>query len=170
MKKVLMFVLCVSVLFSIMIPVISEETTLTREEIPLLSDTEGTTQWLHEKGILKGTGEGFELGREVTRAEALAFIERTYRLEEIVPENPHPFTDMTGHWAETTVHRFYENGFVNGTTETTYTPNRTVSGKEFTKIFLSVLGYDDITIENAYEKGVEAIPKKSPDFRWKFQS
>ena len=156
MKKVMMFVLCVSVLLSVMIPAGSEGNVLTREEIPLLSDTEGTVQWFYEKGILKGTGEGFELDREVTRAEALAFIERTYRLEETVPANPHPFTDMTGHWAENTVHRFYENGYISGTTETTYTPDRTVSGKELTKIFLSVLGYEDITIENAYEKGTEA--------------
>ncbi len=156
MKKVLMFVLIVSMVISVMMPVGSAENTLTREDIPMLTDTDGTVQWFYRHGILKGTGEGFELNREVTRAEALAFIERTYRLEETVPVSPHPFTDMTEHWAENTVHRFYENGFVAGTTETTYTPDRTVSGKEFTKIFLSVLGYADITIDNAYEKGTEA--------------
>jgi len=156
MKKVLMFVLAVSMLFSMMLPVRCEDAETPRGAIPMLEDTDGTVQWFYNHGILKGTGDGFELAREVTRAEALAFIERTYGLAEAIPEGTQPFTDMAGHWAEETVHRFYENGYVNGTTETTYTPDRTVSGKEFTKIFLSVLGYKDITIENAYEKGTEA--------------
>ncbi len=156
MKKVMFFVLAAVIAISAMLPVLADERGLTREDIPLYSDTDGTVQWFYRHGILKGTGDGFDLSRNVTRAEALAFIERTYRMDTEKPENPHPFTDIAGHWAEETVHRFYKNGFVSGTSEDTYTPDRTVSGAEFTKIFLSVLGYEDITIENAYKNGTEA--------------
>ncbi len=120
MKKVMFFVLAAVIAISAMLPVLADERGLTREDIPLYSDTDGTVQWFYRHGILKGTGDGFDLSRNVTRAEALAFIERTYRMDTEKPENPHPFTDIAGHWAEETVHRFYKNGFVSGTSEDTY--------------------------------------------------
>ena len=125
---------------------------LPREEIPIDTGAEGMARL----GILKGTEEGYELEREVTRAEALTFIWRTTGVAFTDIGADLPFEDVRGHWAQDTILKFYINGFINGTSETTFEPQRTVTGKEFVKILLSVMGYEGVTIENAFEKAGES--------------
>ena len=148
MKKVLSLILILIILLPLF-AVTAEENMLSREDIPLYNGG-----GLDRIGILKGTEKGFELEREVTRAEALVFISRTLAMEEGGAKQS-PFTDVKGHWAEKTVDLFYEKGFIDGVSETLYAPYRTVTGREFIKILLSAMGYSDITLENALEKGRE---------------
>lgn len=122
---------------------------LPREEIPIDTGAEAMVAL----GILKGTDNGYELEREVTRAEALTFIWRTTGIAFTDIGAEIPFKDVKGHWAEDTILKFYINGFINGTSESTFEPQRTVTGKEFAKILLTVMGYEGVTIENAYEMG-----------------
>ncbi len=65
------------------------------------------------------------------------------------------FDDMYDHWAYKEVTAAKKMGLVNGTTDTTFEPDRAVTGKEFTKMMLSLLGYKNVTIENAYQLGEE---------------
>ena len=148
MKKILAFVLILLLTtMAFATPVI-----LPQEEIPLLSESSTEVVGLHKLGILLGTGSGFELDRSVTRAEAVVFLMRMHPQVTGSLGMPSPeFDDMTGHWAYKEVTAAKKMGLVNGTSATTFTPDRTVSGREFAKMTLSLLGYQNITIENAYE-------------------
>ncbi len=128
---------------------VAEERVLAREDIPVY-DGGG----LDRLGILVGTEKGFELEKPVTRAEAVVFIMRTLKVE---PEGIllNPFEDIINHWAEELIADFYNKGFINGTSENTFSPERTVTGREFLKMLLSAMGYEGITLENALEKGKE---------------
>ena len=130
----------------------AEMTDLAREDIPK-AQTEA--DGLYKLGILKGTGNGLELDREVTRAEALTLIWRTTGavFESGCYVKP-SFDDIEGHWACGTIEMFYHAGYINGTSDTTFEPDRTVTGREFVKILLTVIGYDGVTIENAYDNGI----------------
>ena len=149
MKKIFALFMAVLMMFTAFYAIAEEKNVLSREEIPLYSGG-----GLDRLGVLKGTEKGFELEREVTRAEALAFISRTLAMNEENAKQS-PFTDVKGHWAEKTVDLFYEKGFVDGVSETLYAPDRSVTGQEFIKILLSSMGYENITLENALEKGTE---------------
>ncbi|MDO5479771.1 MAG: serpin family protein, partial [Clostridia bacterium] len=149
MKKTLALIMALVMVFPMLSITAEEKNMLSREEIPLYNGG-----GLDRIGILKGTEKGFELEREVTRAEALTFIMRALAMDE-EGAKASPFTDVKGHWAEKTVDLFYEKGFVNGISETLYAPDRTVTGQEFTKILLSAMGYSGISLENALEKGDE---------------
>lgn len=111
---------------------------------------------LVELDILKGTDKGLELTRKITRAEAVTLIHRVSgaAIEDIAYETP-PFDDMKGHWAQGIVEAYHRYGYVDGTGAGTFTPDRTVTGREFVKMLLAVMGYDGITLENAYDRGVD---------------
>lgn len=130
------------------------ETMLGREEIPL-AETEAAG--LQRLGMLLGTEKGLELEREVTRAEAVVMISRTAGLifDDIGYLTP-AFSDIDGHWAEDMIEKFYHAGYINGVSETRFEPDRTVTGKEFAKILLTVLGYEITDLKQAYEKGRES--------------
>ena len=149
MKKIFALFLAVLMMLTAFYAMAEEKNMLSREEIPLYNGG-----GLDRLGVLKGTEKGFELEREVTRAEALTFISRTLAMDEEVAKQS-PFTDVKGYWAEKTVDLFYEKGFVDGVSETLYAPERSVTGQEFMKILLSSMGYENITLENALEKGTE---------------
>lgn len=103
-------------------------------------------------GVLEGTDEGYELERNVTRAEALVFISRLTGLNGA--GNNTPFEDVKGHWAEAVIAAFYAAGYIDGTSETGFEPDRAVMAKEFMKILLSASGESGVTLENAYERAV----------------
>ncbi len=126
-------------------------TDIPRSEIP---SAESIAQRLNRIGIMLGTENGFELERSVTRAEALTLIWRTSGLAFTDIGISNPFADVsTEHWAYDTILKFYHAGYIHGTSETTFEPERTVTGREFAKIMLSCMGYEDVTIENAYDIG-----------------
>ena len=130
---------------------------LSRDEIPVMQEGDATAQGLVKLGILKGTGDGLELDRNITRAEAVALIFRIHYENTGAIGMPSPeFTDLDGHWAYKEVTAAKKMGIVEGVGGGLFEPDRIVTGREFTKMLLSVLGYTDITIDNAYDKGKEA--------------
>ena len=152
MKKFLTLMLILLLVFT----AVAAPTILPQEEIPTLFEDSAEASGLHKLGILLGTGNGFELERSVTRAEAVVLLFRMHPEITGSVGMPSPeFDDMTGHWAYKEVTVAKKIGLVDGTSETTFTPDRTVSGREFTKMMLSLLGYKNITIENAYQLGEE---------------
>lgn len=158
MKKLFVWLMTATLLLSVFAPCLAVEQRLSREEIPLLREDSAEAAGLKRLGILKGTENGLELGRNVTRAEAVVLIQRTagIDLEKISFDfDAPPFRDISGHWAEEMILAFYGMGYIDGTSETTFEPDRNVTGQEFVKILLTVMGYDGVTLENAYEKGKE---------------
>lgn len=147
----LSLLLILNVIFT---PAWAEERILTRDQIPQLGEENAVVQAMQKLGFLRGTENGLELERDVTRAETVAFISRLYPGDiSPVSDSKTIFADMKNHWANAEVNLAASLGWVHGTQEGFFEPERTVTGKEFVKILLSALGYSDMTIENAYETG-----------------
>ena len=150
MKKILLVV----IVLVLSLTVCSSAKILPPEEIPILTDDSAEASGLNTLGILKGRGDGLFLDYPLTRAEAVVLILRLF------PDTPNSlglpspeFSDMDGHWAYKEVTAAKKMGLVDGTSSDKFTPDRNVSGKEFTKMLLSLLGYEDVTIENAFDLG-----------------
>lgn len=157
MKKVIVCILVGILVLTTALPVFSQEMMLTREEIPVMRADDVMADGLVKLDIFRGTGNGLELSRKITRAEATALL---YRLHPDVTWTlglPKPvFSDLDGHWAYKEVTYAKNIGIVEGVGDGKFEPDRTVTGKEFTKMLLSMLGYDEVTMENAYDLGVDA--------------
>ena len=158
MKKMLTCILVGVLALTMSVPVFSAETILPRESIPVLLDNSAEASGLKELGILKGTGDGLELNRYITRAEAVVLL---YRLHPEVTWTttglPSPeFSDLYGHWAYKEVTYAKKLGLVEGVGDGKFEPDRIVTGKEFTKMLLSLMGYENVTINSAYDLGNES--------------
>lgn len=117
---------------------------------------EGSAQRLGQLGLFYGTGSGYALDEAVTRAQAVVMTLRMMGEDMETAGDSNPFADMEGHWAQAAVAHAYALDYVNGTGTDTFEPERGVTGREFVKMLLSAMGYEGVTIDNAYDKGVEA--------------
>lgn len=95
-------------------------------------DTEAQAQMLCDLGLFRGTENGFELDKPMTRAEASAMLTRLLGAEQTVltGEWTHPFTDVPS-WADKYVGWLYENGLTKGTSTTTYGAEENVTCKQY---------------------------------------
>ena len=110
---------------------------------------------LNEQGILLGTEEGLELEREVSRAEAVALIQRTTAAPKMVYSSAFDDVPET-HWAYQNISWATETGVVNGVGDNKFEPDRTVTGKELAMMLLNAQGETvefDKAFETASEKG-----------------
>lgn len=149
MKKILVLLMCLTAAFTV---VHSEERIMSLSEVPLADCEED----LARLGIVAGRPEGFALEENLTRAEAVTLAERTIRPKYLNGANDgFKFTDIHGHWAESTIARMKFSGMVSGINKNEFAPERNVTGAEFTVILLRSMGYKDATTENALEKGKE---------------
>lgn len=119
---------------------------------------------LKNLNVMLGMPDGqLKLDRNVTRAEALTLIERmTAPCFSKAGDVSLPFEDMKDHWAKSTALRFYANGLVKGTSAFAFTPDRPVTGKEFTAILLRAMGYQDAEPAQILETAVLANLDKIP--------
>ncbi len=69
----------------------------------------------------------------------------------------HPFTDMSGHWAESEIEKAYGFGFVNGDGDGTFRPDDSVSRAEFVKMIAALL---------AGKMGGEVPDELGSDIHW----
>ena len=156
MKKVISLLVLVAVVLGMGITTVSSERMIPLE-IPVMSEEDATAQGLVKLGILKGTGESLELDRNITRAEAVALIFRIHHENIGAIGMPSPeFTDLDNHWAYKEVTAAKKMGIVEGVGGGLFEPDRIVTGREFTKMLLSAIGYKDITIENVYDMALSA--------------
>ena len=84
-------------------------------------DTEAQAQMLCDLGLFRGTENGFELEKPMTRAEAAAMLTRLLRAEQeaLTTEREHPFTDVPD-WADKYVGWLFRNGLTKGVSEARY--------------------------------------------------
>lgn len=98
--------------------------------------------YLFELGLLKGTTNGYELTKELNRAEASVMIVRLMGEEEnaLTQALNHPFTDVP-EWASPYIGYLYQEGVAFGISPTYYGSKDMVSAKQFMTFMLRVLGY-----------------------------
>ena len=99
---------------------------------------------LSDLGLFRGTGDGYELDRAPTRAEAGVMLVRLLGAEEEAQalEYTAPYTDLEG-WEAPYVQYLYDNGLTNGTSATTFEPEGQCSAQMYTTFLLRALGYSD---------------------------
>lgn len=105
-------------------------------------DVEAQAQMLKELGLFKGTGEGFELEKPMTRAEAAIMLTRLLgaEAEAKAENNSHPFQDVP-EWASPYVGWLYQNGLAKGMSGTAYGSKRNVTCRQFC-LFLTRATYN----------------------------
>ena len=118
----------------------------------LVYDSTVIADFLCKYGVFLGSDKGYELDKNITRAEAVTLI---IRLSGITPENAKMvFSDVPDyHWAYNYINYAKNQGIINGINENEFAPDREVTGVEFMKISLSMLGYRELTIDNTLETG-----------------
>lgn len=114
--------------------------------------------------ILKGDGTDYNLGGQLRRSEAAAFIVRMMGKEEHVSQNKAqyvqtPFSDVPeDKWYAHYVGFCWKNGIIGGFSDGTYRPDDFVSEKAFLKLVLGAMGYKqnvDFTWDQVYQKAYE---------------
>ena len=114
---------------------------------------------LSDLGLFQGTGNGYQLDRAPTRAEAATMLVRLLGAEAEAEELDYsaPFTDLDD-WQKPYVQYLYDNGLTTGATATTFEPEDTCSAQMYTTFLLRALGYsdaagDDFTYTGAVDFG-----------------
>jgi len=109
------------------------------------NDPNAQAEMLKELGLFLGTEKGFELERNMTRAEAAVMLVRFLGAEDKVLDGTwkHPFTDVPL-WADKYVGWLYQSGLTKGVTKTKYGAMQNTTLEQYA-IFLSraVAGNDN---------------------------
>lgn len=118
---------------------------------------ENSVNELKKYDILKGDPDGkMRLEDCITRAEAIAFIIRANaEMNEIAQKETFniKFEDVENHWAVREISFAHQNGLIDGTSETTFEPERNVSNAEFIKMLVTLLGYEPKAEIMGYPQG-----------------
>jgi len=127
-------------------PVDSEEPLVDIDKEIIPEDRDDISDRLKELKLFIGTTTGYQLDSPLTRAQAATILvrllgEEASVLQEDYPDNP--FSDVPdSHWAKNHILYCFENGITNGTSATTFEPERTISSEEFLALVLRLMGYE----------------------------
>ena len=95
-------------------------------------------QWMVDEGITTGTSDTcFSPELPVTRAMAAAFL---WRMEGEPAAAAHPFDDVTKDWQQGPVSWMFAEGITNGTTDTTFSPDDTLTRGQFAALLWRMEG------------------------------
>lgn len=99
---------------------------------------------LYHVELFRGTNNGYQLGRELTRAEGVTLLVRMLGQEDAAMNKTYdlPFTDVDD-WAIPYVGYAYENGITNGVSDTQFGSQKTMTDYMFITLTLRALGYSD---------------------------
>ena len=103
---------------------------------------------LNKLGLFQGTGNGYELEKSLTRAEAVTMIVRLLGEEEntIQTKLSHPFVDVP-EWASPYVGYAFAHNITKGVSETQFDSNSKVTLQQFLTFVLRILEYKDGNVD-----------------------
>ena len=103
---------------------------------------------LNKLGLFQGTGNGYELEKSLTRAEAVTMIVRLLGEEKNAMQTKfeHPFTDVP-EWANPYVGYAFTNNITKGVSETEFDSNSKVTLQQFLTFVLRILEYKDGNVD-----------------------
>jgi len=146
-KKVLALVLAVATLLSF--ATIASAATSADYKDAAAIEKNGQTEAvdvLSYIGVLAGyPDKNFKADNEITRAEAakiIAMFDNGSTDISSLYTSANPFTDVKGNWAESYVAYGYKAGIIAGVGKLLFAPNAKLTGVQFLKMVLVVLGYD----------------------------
>ena len=142
-KKVLALVLAIATILSF--ATIASPATADFNDAQAVTHTEAVDV-LSAIGVLNGYKDGeYKPNRVITRAEAAKIIAMFDNGDTDIKElyAPVNFTDVkAGHWAESFISYCYHTGIIAGVGNNKYAPDADVTGVQFLKMVLVVLGFD----------------------------
>ncbi|WP_438497089.1 cyclophilin-like fold protein [Paenibacillus sp. IHBB 3054] len=109
---------------------------------------------LHSLGLFQGTNNGYELDRQVTRAQAAVMLVRLLGAENQARNGnySHPFTDVPS-WAEDAIAYMYSSNFTQGASHDKFNPGGLCSLQMYTTFVMRALGYGN---EFSYQSAIVA--------------
>lgn len=129
------------------------------------SDQDEQLRILQDLKILRGTGDGLELDKELTRAEGaviyLRLLGEEYPSSQFSKENEDYVTGFTDipDWALQDINYLHMSNLVNGLDNETFGANNPMTAEQFTTLILRGLGYKDsegeFTWNQSLDKAVE---------------
>ncbi len=122
-----------------------------------LADNTKYADTLYSFGLFKGTDNGYELEKTLTREESATILVRLLGEESNLKASNYTavFNDVTKErWSFPYVMFCYKNEITKGTSSDTFSPSSAVTARQFTALVLRLMGYADIEPENALEESV----------------
>lgn len=123
---------------------------------------------LNTLGFFNGTGNGYELSRTPTRAEALVMLIRLLgkEREALSEKNDHPFTDAG--WADAYIGYAYKKNLVKGMSATEFGTALPMTEKQFATLLMRAIGYSDdvggqFTYDGAYGFALHKLALEADD-------
>ena len=103
---------------------------------------------LNKLGLFQGTGNGYELEKSLTRAEAVTMIVRLLGEEKnaVQTKLEHPFTDVP-EWANPYGGYAFAHNITKGISETEFDSNSKVTLQQFLTFVLRILEYKDGNVD-----------------------
>ena len=147
-KKVLALVLAVATLLSFATIAGAYTTSADYKDASTIASDKYTeaVDVLSAIGVLNGYGDGtFKPEQTITRAEAakiIAMFDNGSTDISSLYTSANPFTDCKGLWAESYIAYGYKTGIIGGVGNNKFAPSANVTGIQYLKMVLVVLGYD----------------------------
>lgn len=139
------------------------QASLARRGLPLLSErymtldfkdndtltqsAKSEAQVLKSLGILSGTLDGYmKVNAPIKRSEAAKIVDVTNSKVLHIPfiRSPKIFQDTKGHWAENSISTVYQITLINGTSESTFSPDDSLTIEQTLQILENEVGYSGI--------------------------
>jgi lysophospholipase L1-like esterase len=132
--------------------------------LPVLAATDeaaAAADALNALGLFRGTGEGYELDRAPTRAEALVMLTRLLGREEeaLAFEGDCPLSDVAGRWMAPYVAWAYAHGITKGVSDAAFDPDGIASANMYATFMLRALEYAEDLGHFRYKTAVYAAAR-----------
>jgi Tol biopolymer transport system component len=96
---------------------------------------------LYDQGITGGYPNGtYRPDNLVTRAEMAVFLLNALSVSPPAIDSSHPFSDVSGHWAEIFIEELYDQGITGGYPDGTYRPENRVTRAEMAVFLVNAFG------------------------------
>ncbi len=123
---------------------------------------------LYDFGLFKGTDNGYELEKSLTREESATILVRLLGEEDKVDADDFEkvFVDVDkNRWSYAYVMYCYENDITKGTGADTFSPDVQIDANQFITLMMRLLGYSDVEPDTALQKSVEykLLPQEKID-------
>jgi len=125
-------------------------------------DAEATADGLNALGLFQGTGEGYELDRAPTQAEALVLLIRLLgsESEACLFTGECPVEEASGRWMAPYVGWAYKSGAIDTIDRDTFDPDSPASAKMYAAFVLRALGFREDQGDFSYDDALAAAAEK----------
>lgn len=152
---------------------LTEDTKLSEEFIEkdketILREAQECADTLYDFGLFKGTDNGYELEKSLTREESATILVRLLGEEEKVDADDFDevFVDVDkDRWSYAYVMYCYKHNITKGTGADTFSPDVQIDANQFITLMMRLLGYTEVNPDTALEKSIEykLLPEEKID-------